>query len=86
MIRRRRGDHSRLGYALLLCYLRYPGRPLQANEQPAARSFQLSPIKSTFFRKPSMTILVPSKIAGAMRWNCETNSGCVPSAHVPPLS
>ena len=36
MIRRRRGDHSRLGYALMLCYLRYPGRPLQANERPAA--------------------------------------------------
>jgi TnpA family transposase len=25
MIRRRRGNHSRLGYALMLCYLRYPG-------------------------------------------------------------
>ena len=36
MIRRRRGDHSRLGHALMLCYLRYPGRPLHAGEQPAA--------------------------------------------------
>jgi hypothetical protein len=37
MIRRCRGDHSRLGYALMLCYLRYPGRPLRINERaPAA--------------------------------------------------
>jgi TnpA family transposase len=36
MIRRCRGDHSRLGYALMLCYLRHPGRPLHANERPPA--------------------------------------------------
>ena len=37
MIRRCRGDHSRLGCALMLCYLRYPGRPLRINERsPAA--------------------------------------------------
>ena len=37
MIRRCRGDHSRLRYALMLCYLRYPGRPLRNNERrPAA--------------------------------------------------
>jgi hypothetical protein len=34
MIRRCRGDHSRLGYALMLCYLHHPGRPLRTNERP----------------------------------------------------
>ena len=36
MIRRCRGDHSRLGYALMLCYLRHPGRTLRVNERPPA--------------------------------------------------
>ncbi len=31
---RKRSDHSRLGLALLLCYLRYPGRVLGAEEVP----------------------------------------------------
>ena len=33
-IHRCRGDHNRLGQALMLCYLRYPGRPLRADERP----------------------------------------------------
>src|SRR5271166_1003412 len=37
VIRRCRGDHNRLGYALMLCYLRHPGRPLQAYERPPAQ-------------------------------------------------
>src|ERR1700693_6638379 len=34
IIFRKRSDHSRLGFALLLCYLRYPGRVLGADEMP----------------------------------------------------
>jgi hypothetical protein len=34
--RRCRGEPNRLGQALMLCYLRYPGRPLRAGERPPA--------------------------------------------------
>lgn len=34
MIQRCRGAPNRLGFALMLCYLRHPGRPLKANERP----------------------------------------------------
>ena len=34
LIFRKRSDHRRLGLALLLCYLRYPGRVLGADEIP----------------------------------------------------
>ena len=33
-IRRCRGNHNRLGYALMPCYLRHPGRALRAGERP----------------------------------------------------
>ena len=36
IVHRCRGEHNRLGCALMLCYLRYPGRPLRADERPPA--------------------------------------------------
>src|ERR1700686_1959487 len=35
-IARCRGDHNRLGYAIMRCYLRYPGRALRVGERPPA--------------------------------------------------
>jgi TnpA family transposase len=35
-IERSHGDHNRLGRALMLCYLRHPGRALRAGERPPA--------------------------------------------------
>jgi TnpA family transposase len=34
LIAAKRSDHSRLGFAVLLCYLRHPGRALEAGETP----------------------------------------------------
>jgi TnpA family transposase len=34
VIKQRRGDANRLGFAVLLCALRYPGQALSASEQP----------------------------------------------------
>jgi TnpA family transposase len=36
LINRRRSDPNRLGFAVMLCYLRFPGRILQQAEQPPA--------------------------------------------------
>lgn len=36
LIRQRRGAHNRLGFALQLCYLRYPGQALSAETIPSA--------------------------------------------------
>ena len=33
-VRQHRGDHNRLGIAVLMCYLRYPGRVLGEDERP----------------------------------------------------
>jgi TnpA family transposase len=58
LINRRRGDPNRLGFALMLCYLHFPGRILQ-HEVPVRRrlfplvkrlTFVLLPVRFTVVR------------------------------------
>ena len=62
IIFRKRSDHSRLGFALLLCYLRYPGRVLGADEVPpvalvsfVARQLGVSPAAFTRYSQRDQT-------------------------------
>jgi TnpA family transposase len=40
-IQQRRGDHNRLGFAIQLCYLRYPGMALPTDAEPPATLFSV---------------------------------------------
>jgi TnpA family transposase len=62
IIFRKRSDHSRLGFALLLCYLRCPGRVLSADEVPPvalvsfiARQLGVSPAAFTRYSQRDQT-------------------------------
>src|SRR5712671_7388914 len=86
-IRRCRGDCNRLGHALMLCYLRYPGRPLKAGERPPRPLLlfiaeQIDVLPESIER----TISPRSGTDGAMRPNCRTVSGFDPLGRVlPPI-
>ena len=83
MVRHCRGDHSRLGYALMLCYLRHPGRPLRTNERPPA--VLVSFVAEQIDVRPEVIdeTSPPSKIAAGMLPNCRTGFGCAPSGSTP---
>jgi TnpA family transposase len=73
LIFRKRSDHGRLGLALLLCYLRYPGRVLGAEEVPpvnlvsfVARQLGISPTAFAKYSQRDQTRR--EQLAELMEW------------------
>jgi Domain of unknown function (DUF4158) len=66
LINRRRGDPNRLGFALMLCYLRFPGRILQQGEQPPA-ALTRRPMSSTdcFITRAALSLTSTTPTPGA---------------------
>ena len=81
-IRRCRGDHNRLGHALMLCYLRYPAVRRRRVSGRRGRSSCSSQSRLTLFRSQSRTISPRSGTDSAMWPHRRTASGLVPSGRV----
>jgi Domain of unknown function (DUF4158) len=86
MIRRCRGDHSRLGYALMLCYLRYPGRPLRINERPPPALISFVAEQIDVRPEAIDDYLISGQNRRRHAQNCRTGSACAPSAGALPAS
>ena len=81
-IRRCRGDHNRLGHALMLCYLRYPGRPLRAGERPPAALLAFVAEQIDVLPDRSTNISPRSGTGSVMPSNARSSLDCALSARV----
>jgi hypothetical protein len=81
-INRCRGDHNRLGYALMRCYLRHPGRAMRIDERPPTALLALLLNRSMFFRHQSTHTSPRNGTANATPSNARSNLGSVLSANM----
>ena len=66
LINRRRGDRNRLGFAVMLCYLRFPGRILRQGEQPPTAVCAFVAEQLVWMSRTSATTPNVIKLAGNM--------------------
>ncbi len=80
-INRCRGDHNRLGYALMRCYLRYPGRAMRMNGRPPAALLAFVAEQIDVLPTSIDKYLAEERTASATPSNVRRNLGSVPSAN-----
>lgn len=87
IVHRCRGEHNRLGCALMLCYLRYPGRPLRAGERPPAEltAFVAEQIDAPPRGKLKIRVKSGHKVAGWASRACLVISPIIPRLARPRL-
>ena len=79
VIRRRRGDHNRLGFAVHLCYVRFPGQLLAVGEPPDAPILAMAAAQLKSRRASGVSMQSAIKRDANTCWNCRSNSGIRPS-------
>ena len=84
-IRRCRGDHNRLGYALMLCYLRFPAAHCASASDRRARYWCSLQIRSRPFRTASTNISRRTGTGSVTRSSARSSSGCALLASLLPL-
>ena len=85
-IRRCRGDHNRLGYALMLCYLRFPAAHCASASDRRPRCWRSSQLRSRLFRTASTNTSRRNGTGNAMQSSARSSLGCALLASLLPLS
>ena len=84
-IKRCRGDHNRLGHALMRCYLRYPGRAMRAGERPPAALLAFVAEQIDVLPESIDKYLAEERNRQRHAIECQDNLGSALSANVSPL-
>ena len=70
IIRQRRGNHNRLGFAVQLCYLRYPGFVLPTDAVPPRLCWQWLDGSCVSNRTSGRSMPSGRKPVASIWWNC----------------
>ena len=80
LVQAKRRPNNRLGYAVQLCVLRHPGRPLEPSEVPPAAMLALLLTRWAPIRSCLATTRIEPRPVGSICSNCSRTCACAASA------